>query len=315
MFIDVMLLIAGGFGVWLGAEGMVKGAVYLAKYLGISALVIGSTIVALGTSAPELVVSAVAAFRGHTQIALGNVVGSNIFNIAVVLGLSALITPVKVAEEVIKRDMPLMIGATLLMLLLVFLGNEISRLDALLLLVLFGAHSYLSFRLARRDQAISSTSLYGIEKIKFNWLYIVFLLGGTVVLAGGAELMVRGAVGIAESLGISKQIIGLTIVAFGTSIPELAASVVAAKHGESDLAIGNVVGSNVYNILLILGVSGLILPIPGVLNSASVDFLFCIGLALLIVPISLYQRRIGRLRGLFLFSTYLAFVAVLLILK
>lgn len=311
MAIDFLLLAAGGFGVWLGAEGMVRGAVALAKYLGVSALVIGSTIVAFGTSAPELVVSGVAAFRGYSEIALGNVVGSNIFNIAVVLGLSAVIAPVAVAPSVLKRDMPIMIGATLLMVALAYFGNEVGRVDGLILLMGFAAHSFMSYHLAVKDQA-RITQAPGWEKPDFKWLNILLLLGGTVILALGAEGMVRGAVGIAEALGVSKTVIGLTIVAFGTSIPELAASVVAAKHGESDLAIGNVVGSCIYNILLILGTTALIQPVPSMLTSASIDFMFCVGLAVLVVPMSLAGRRIGRVRGVLFLSTYVAFVLLLI---
>lgn len=311
MAIDILLLAAGGFGVWLGAEGMVRGAVALAKYLGVSGLVIGSTIVAFGTSAPELVVSSVAAFRGFSEIALGNVVGSNIFNIAVVLGLSAVVAPVVVAPSVLKRDMPFMIGATFLMVALAFVGNEIGRVDGLILLTCFAAHSVMSYRIAVKDQA-RITQVPGWEKPDFKWVNILLLLGGTAILAVGAEGMVRGAVGVAEALGVSKTVIGLTIVAVGTSIPELAASVVAAKHGESDIAIGNVLGSNIYNLLLILGVTAMIRPVPSVIGAQSFDFMFCVGLAVLVVPMSLVGRRIGRVRGILFLSCYAAFVLLLL---
>lgn len=310
MALDILLLAAGGFGVWLGAEGMVKGAVALAKYIGISALVIGSTIIAFGTSAPELVVSGVAAYQGHAQLAFGNVLGSNIFNIAVVLGLSALIAPVAVAPDVLKRDMPLMVGATLLMPVLAFFGDEISRVDGLILLACFAVYGYLSFRAAKRDKSLI-TQAPGWEKPVFRWINIVFLVGGTIILAIGAEGMVRGAVGIAEALGVSKTVIGLTIVAFGTSIPELAASAVAAKHGESDLALGNIIGSNIYNILLILGTCGVITPVPTRITGTSVDFMFFLGLSLIIVPMSLVGRRIGRFQGMLLLLIYAAFFVLL----
>jgi cation:H+ antiporter len=310
MTFDILLLAAGGFGVWLGAEGMVKGAVALAKYLGVSALVIGSTIVAFGTSAPELVVSAAAAYQGHAQLAFGNVLGSNIFNIAVVLGLSAVIAPVTVASDVLKRDMPIMIGATLLLPALAFFGNEISRVDGLILLACFVAYGYVSFRAAKRDKTLAAQAP-GREKPVFRWTNIVFLVGGTIILALGAEGMVRGAVGIAEALGVSKNVIGLTIVAFGTSIPELAASAVAAKHKESDLALGNIIGSNIYNILLILGTCGVITPVPTHIGGTSVDFMFFLGLALIIVPMSLIGRCIGRAKGALLLVSYGTFFAIL----
>ena len=311
MTLDIVLLAAGGFGVWLGAESMVRGAVSLAKYLGVSALVIGSTIVAFGTSAPELVVSAAAAFDGHAQLALGNVLGSNIFNIAVVLGLSAVIAPVAVSGDVLKRDMPIMPAATLLTVLLAFLDSMISRVDGILLLGCFAAHSYMSYRVARKDQA-RITQATGWEKPKFKWRNVFLLIGGTAILALGAEGMVRGAVGIAEALGVSKTVIGLTIVAFGTSIPELAASVVAAKHGESDLALGNVLGSNIYNLFLILGTTAVIAPVPSHIGVSSVEFIFFVGLALAVVPMSIIGRTVGRVRGVILFASYVTFVLLLI---
>lgn len=307
MELDILLLVAGGFGVWLGAEGLVRGAVKLAAYLGISALVIGFTIVAFGTSAPELVVSSVAAFQGHAEIALGNVVGSNIFNICLVLGLSAIIMPVHVHKEVLIRDIPLVLVATLVVLGLAYAGNAISFLDGSVLLMLFAAHTYMSYLLAKRDQK-RTTGEPGWERPRFKVMHIVFIIGGMIILAIGAEAMVRGAVGVAQALGMSQRVIGMTIVAFGTSVPELAASVVAAKHGESDLALGNVVGSNIYNLLLILGVTGLIAPIPsGMATGFSPDFAILLLCTVLLYPMARIGLRISRMDGVALMLIYVTF--------
>ena len=312
MAIDIVLLLVGGFGVWLGAEGLVKGAVKLAKYLGVSSLVVGFTVVAFGTSAPELVVSAFAAFQGHAAIALGNVVGSNIFNICLVLGLSALIAPVNVHPEVLSRDIPLVLAATFLALALAYFGNQVDRVDGIILLTFFTAHTVMSYRIAKRDQARITEA--GWKRPKLEAKHIAYLVGGMALLAVGAEAMVRGAVGVAEALGISQRIIGMTIVAFGTSVPELAASVVAARHGESDLSLGNVVGSNIYNLLLILGVTGLIAPIPsGLAAGISVDFIFFVISAVLLYPLARIGRTVGRIDGALLVLVYAVFYFFLFI--
>ena len=307
MVLDILLLAAGGFGVWLGAEGLVRGAVKLAAYLGVSSLVIGFTVVAFGTSAPELVVSSLAAIRGHAEIALGNVVGSNVFNICLVLGLSAIIAPVHVHREVLSRDIPLVLAATFVTIGLAYVGNVIGLFDGFVLLLLFVAHSYMSYRLAKRDQK-RTTAEPGWERPTLKTMHIIFLIGGMIILAIGAEAMIRGAVGVAEALGMSPRIIGMTIVAFGTSVPELAASVVAAKHGESDLALGNVVGSNIYNLLLILGVTGLIAPIPsGMGMGLSSDFIILLICTIVLYPMARIGLRIGRLDGIALILIYCVF--------
>jgi cation:H+ antiporter len=307
MALDIVLLAMGGFGVWLGAEGLVRGAVKLARYLGVSSLVVGFTVVAFGTSAPELVVSAFAAFGGHADIALGNVVGSNIFNICLVLGISALVSPVAVKRIVLLRDVSLVLVATLVVLGLAYVGSQIDRLDGTILLLLFAAHSYMSYRIAKQDRS-RITKEIGWERPELRAVHILFLVGGMGLLATGAEFMVRGAVGVAGAMGLSQRIIGMTIVAFGTSVPELAASVVAAKHQESDLALGNVVGSNVYNLLLILGVTGLVAPISsGMADGLSADFVFLLLSALLLFPICRIGWRISRADGLFLVLVYAFF--------
>ena len=296
----------GGVAVWFGAEGMVRGAVKLAEHLGISSLVIGITVVALGTSAPELVVSSLAAIRGHTQIALGNVIGSNIINIGLVLGLSAVISPIAVRRETLRRDIPIVIAVTIGVVVMAWLGDQIGRVDGVVLLLVFAAYSVMSYRIAVREQE-RATAMPGWERPELKVRHVVFLVGGTLLLAAGAEGMVRGAVGVAEDLGISHRVIGMTIVAFGTSVPELAASLVAAKHGEGDLALGNVLGSNLYNALLILGTTALIAPVPSSLHASFLDFFFFVLFALMLVPMSWFGRRFGRGDGVVILVVYAVF--------
>lgn len=303
MWLDLVFLIFGGAAVWLGAEGMVRGAVKLAAYLGVPSLIIGLTIVAFGTSAPELVVSVVAAVQGHAQLSLGNVIGSNIINIGLVLGLSILIAPITVDREILKRDIPVVIIATLGVTLMAWLGSSVGRVDGLILLAGFLAYTYISYRVAVREQ-FRTTSMPGWKQPQLKAWHVICLIGGILVLAAGAESMVRGAVGLARSVGVSDRLIGTTIVAFGTSVPELAATLVAAKHQEGGLALGNVVGSNIYNVLLILGITATIHPIESRLTLASFDFISFVLLALILVPMIRVGGKLGRIDGSLLVLFY-----------
>jgi cation:H+ antiporter len=312
MWVDGIFLVLGGFFVWLGAEGMVQGSVRLARHLGVPSLVIGLTIVALGTSAPELVVSTLASLKGHSQIALGNVLGSNIINIGLVLGLSALIRPLAVSRELLRRDLLFLLILTLSVAGMIWLGSGVDRWDGAILMGVFVTHTLVSYRLAikAQERMTSSTEWHPCQFTKKDFLYLV---GGTIVLSLGAEAMVRGAVGVADGFGVDKRIIGMTIVAFGTSVPELAASVVAARHGESDLAIGNVIGSNVYNILLILGAASLIRPIHYELGPTSYDLFFFVIMVLVLPPMLRWRWRLGRLGGAFLLGLYAVSVVMLFV--
>ncbi len=303
MWMDIILLVGGGIGVWLGAEGMVRGSIKLAAYLGVPSLIIGLTVVAFGTSAPELVVSALASARGHSEIALGNVIGSNIINIALVLGISALIAPITVATEVLRRDIPIVVGVTFGVVAMVMVGNSVSRIDGVILLAIFVGYMVFSYKLAMREQQ-RTTMAPGWKRPALKARHILFLVGGIIVIAAGAEGMVQGAVGIAEAMGISKRVIGMTIVAFGTSIPELAASVVAAKKGESDLALGNVVGSNLFNMTLILGTAAMISPIPVTFGIMSPEVIFFVLTVLVLIPLVRVGWRLGRTDGIILLTLY-----------
>jgi len=258
-----ILLILLGFGLLIkGADWMVSGASSLAKKYGVSDLAIGLTIVAFGTSAPELIVNSVASFQGHPEIVFGNVIGSNNFNLFIILGIVGLISPIMVQSSTVWKEIPLSFVAAALMLLLANITlltptEVISRVDSLILITLFAGFLYYVFKQMKSEKMASvETKSTSGGKI---WLLIIAGLGGLMV---GGKLVVDQSVELAQAFGVSERIIGLTIVAAGTSLPELVTSVVAATKRNSDIAIGNVVGSNIFNLLFILSISGLIQPIP-----------------------------------------------------
>lgn len=258
-----ILLILLGFGLLIkGADWLVSGATKLAKKYGISDLAIGLTIVAFGTSAPELIVNAVASYQGHPEIVFGNIIGSNNFNLFVILGIVGIISPIAVQSSTIWKEIPLSFIAAGLLLVLAntwLFGStaEISRLEATALIAIFGAFLFYVFKQMKTDETTSHVQPIGI----FRWVWLLILAGLAGLIIGG-KLVVDQATLLAQSFGISERVIGLTIVAAGTSLPELVTSVVAAFKRNSDIAIGNVIGSNIFNILLILSISGLIRPIP-----------------------------------------------------
>lgn len=256
---SVLLLIVGLALIVLGANWLVDGASGIARRAGVSEFVIGLTIVGFGTSCPELVVSLTGAISGNSDIAVGNVIGSNIFNTLFILGLTALLYPVSVTNVNRKRDIPLTLIVTLLLLLFGMSSSELSRLDGLLFVVLFAFYVYIAFRpSANGDSAVNEE-----EPVRKRPLFITLImaLAGLVGLIFGGELFVNSATSLARELGVSDKFIAITILAGGTSLPELATSIVAAVKGRGQLALGNILGSNVFNILLILGVSALVTPL------------------------------------------------------
>jgi cation:H+ antiporter len=302
-----------------GAEWLVKGASRLAASVNISPLVIGLTVVAFGTSAPEMAVSVHAAWNGQPDIALGNVVGSNICNVLLVLGLSALITPLVVAQRLIRVDVPLMIGASILLYLLA-LDGQISRLDGLLLFTGILAYTTFAVIKGRRENAVvaaeyasefGSASLpKGADRVVRN---LTLVLLGLAMLVVGARWLVDGAVAGARWLGVSELIIGLTVVALGTSLPEIATSVIASLRGERDIAAGNVIGSNLFNILAVLGLSSLAAPDSIVVAPAalSFDLPLMVGAAVACLPIFFTGNRIDRWEGVLFLGYYAAYVVYL----
>lgn len=259
----ILEIIIGALLVIKGADWLTSGSVAVATRLGVSQMVIGLTIVAMGTSMPEFCVSLVSAIHQSPGLAIGNVVGSNIFNAMLIVGITAMVAPMAISHTTIKRDVPVAVLASVVLAALCADGL-LSRLDAALLFAMFVIYMWLTLRNARQEADDSPTSMSIIKSV-------VFILLGLAGLVFGSNIFVSGATGIARSLGVSDAVIGLTIVAGGTSLPELATSVVAARKGNSAIAIGNVLGSNVFNILFILGITGMICPMQ-TLGITWVDF-------------------------------------------
>lgn len=298
-------LLAGLVLLYFGAEGLVRGAASLALRAGITPLVVGLTVVAFGTSAPEMVVSTKAAWLGQGGIAVGNVVGSNIFNIAVILGLSALLRPMVVRMQLLLFDMPLVILVSLVALLFLR-DDQISRPEAALLFAGIIAYTAINIILARREKSreIASEFAEGTPhasgRLAVDLLYV---LGGLALLVLGARLFVAAAVELARLWGVSEAVIGLTIVAAGTSLPELATSILAAARKQDDIAIGNIVGSNVFNLLAILGAAGLVRPLEAS-GIGAMDLGMMVLTALVLLPMMRTRMMLGRWEGALLLALY-----------
>lgn len=316
MFEAVAFLIVGlVFLVW-SADRLVFGSAALAKNLGISPLVIGMTILAMGSSAPEMVVSATAAFAGKTNTAVGNVLGSNIANIALILGLTALVKPLSISSNVIRRELPLMIGVTLLAGVILW-DSHLAFYEGVLLLVLFAAFILIMLRISQQEKKNNDPLLVeqeseiptGISNRKAAFWVVV----GLIILPISADTLVDNSVKIAQYFGMSDLVIGLTIIAVGTSLPELAASLAGIAKGEDDMAVGNIIGSNVFNILAVMGIPGIIH--PSILSEDVMhrDYWVMLGISLLLVVMALGKsRRINRIEGLILLVCFVCYQTYLL---
>lgn len=313
-------LVAGLVLLVVGAEWLVRGASRLAAAAGVSPLVIGLTIVAFGTSAPEMAVSVGAAWSGQADLALGNVVGSNIFNVLFILGLSALVAPLVVAQQLVRLDVPLMIAASVLVYLL-GMDGQIGRFDGILLFAGILAYTLFLIVQSRKESSAAVQAEYAQEfsaaaQGTGQWLLnLAFILGGLVLLVLGSRWLVDAAVVIAHWFGVSELVIGLTIVAAGTSLPELATSVIASLRGERDIAVGNVVGSNLFNLLSVLGLSSAVAPagIPVPEAALAFDIPVMIGVALACLPIFFTGYIITRWNGALFLFYYLAYSAYLVL--
>ena len=300
MLQSALLLVLGLVLLTAGAESLVRGGASLARRLGLTPLVVGLTVVAFGTSAPELVVSVTGALRGSSDLAAGNVVGSNIFNVAVILGLAALITPLRIQRTVIRREAPLMLTVSLLGAGLL-LGGGVPRAGGFVLVLLLGAYTVVSVALARREAGDGDADLLPLGRNLATDL--VFIAAGLGLLVGGSRLFVDGALVIARSFGVSEAILGLTIVAAGTSLPELATSIVAAFRRQADIAVGNILGSNIFNVLGVLGTTAIVRPLrPEGLTP--LDLVVMVGLAVVLVPLIVTGRRLERWEGAVLLAVY-----------
>lgn len=319
MLLQTLWFAIGLAALYLAAEWLVRGSSRIARMLGVSPVVIALTVVAFGTSAPELVVSSIATLRGQSDVSIGNIVGSNIMNIALILGVCAIITPVHVERSLIRREIPIMIGSALLIPILGYDGVA-GRIDAVILLVAFVAFTWSAIRMARSEPEAAAAELRELEEIAGsgdeagsplrNWFLVIAGIAGLVI---GAHLLVTSAVFFAKILGVSELVIGLTIVAVGTSLPEMATSVVAARRGEPEIALGNVIGSNIFNVLLILGAASALAPItvdPGLLRF---EMPINIGVSVVLIPLTWRSARLGRRAGALLLITYIAFTVLLLV--
>ncbi|MCR4846176.1 MAG: calcium/sodium antiporter [Eubacterium sp.] len=309
--IDILKIIIGFVLLIKGADFFVEGASAVAAKLGVPELVIGLTIVAIGTSAPEAAVSISAALKGNNGISIGNVVGSNIMNILVILGLTAVITTLTVKKSVIKVDIPVMIASTIAMILWGMLGGKLSKFTGVVFLVTLIVYMVYLVSYARRSGADDDAE--EVKDIK-NWLIPIFILGGVAAIILGSNVAVEGASGIAKTFGVSDRVIGLTIVAFGTSLPELVTSVTAARKGHADIAIGNIVGSNLFNILFILGMTSLIIDLPYLSEGANfvIDGFVMLAAALLLYILVLPKKKLTRAGGIIMLLGYSGYFLYLL---
>ena len=311
MITSVTLLVLSLFALYIGAGWLVKGSTEIALKANVSHLVIGLTIVAFGTSAPELVVSINASLTGQGDIAIGNIVGSNIFNIAVILGISAVIHPLQAKRQLTRIDIPLLILATIVLTVL-FWNGTLNRLEGSIFLIGIILYTTFSLYYSRKHEEKVEKSIGELEKQPEPWNKdILYLCGGLAILIFASHLLVNNAVSIAQELGVSEAVIGLTIVAAGTSLPELATSLVAALKKNPDIAIGNIVGSNLFNILAIAGTSSVIHPIVAK-NVNYIDLLVMLGLTLLLLPVVKSGQKISRAEGWVLIVIYLCYLAWLL---
>ncbi len=309
---DYIYVIAGFFLLLGGGEFLVRGATQLARLFGMSPLLIGLTVVACGTSAPELAASLSAAFQGVPEVALGNVLGSNIANVGLILGLAALIRPVRGSPGLFKRELPLMIFVVALPIAL-FWNGVMGRFESAAVLLLLVSYLTVLIREARRNKA-EGVDIDGIEDLPPPaplWKGALSATLGAAVLALGAYLLVRGAVNIAHDFGLPDRVIGLTLVALGTSLPELAASAVAAYRGHSSLVLGNVIGSNIFNVLAILGATGLVKPLVVDPVANQTDAIVAVGFTLLLLPFLAIFKEIGRTPGVILVVLYVGYIYLL----
>lgn len=323
MLVSLTLLILGLAALVAGGSWLVGGASTLAARLGVAPVLIGLTIVAFGTSTPELVVNVSAAVRGNTDIGFGNVVGSNIANVGLLLALTALVAPMAIHRTVVIREIPMMILACLATLTLAggpFFGEPtagFSRSDGLMLLLLFGVFLYytVSEALQQRGDGVpvaDDAALTQVKEAGGTGRALGLIVGGLAALIAGGEAAVRGAIGVADALGVPDTVIALSVVAVGTSLPEFATTLTAARRGQGDLAVGNIVGSNIYNLLFIWGLSVAILPSP-VPPGGGTDLLVMTGFSLLLLPFVLKQHLLDRLEGGLMLLGYGAYIVWLIV--
>ena len=328
---SIIILIVGFVLLIKGADFFVEGSSAVAKRLKVPSVIIGLTIVAMGTSLPECAVSVTASLTGNNTLAISNAIGSNIFNLLVVCGVCSLFVPLAVQKSTLQKEFPLSIFCAGLLLLLGYLGMTLGHIDGIILIIIFAGYLLWMIQSARNarnqtfadedsDTAGSKTSLSAeeIEQVASNinllpaWKCIIFILGGMIAIKYGGDFVVNGASTIASSLGLSQTLIGLTIIAMGTSLPELVTSIVAAKKDEVDMAVGNVIGSNIFNILLVLGVAAAISPL-GFIMENMIDIAFLILISVITLVFAWTSKEINRKEGiimLLLYAVYMVYICM-----
>ena len=311
MILNVLFILTGIVLVLWGADRLTDGAVAVAEKMKMPQFVIGLTIVAMGTSMPEFCVSLISALRGTSDLAVGNIIGSNIFNALLIVGVAALVAPMTIMRSTVRKDIPFSLVASA-MLLIMCLDGDINRIDAAVLFAMFLIFMYMTLKGARTQGANAGGTVEAEgKKPMATWLSVVWILVGLACLIGGSNLFVEGATAVATNLGVSEAVIGLTIVAGGTSLPELATSVVSARKGKSGIAIGNALGSNVFNILAILGVTGMITPMK-LQGITATDLSMLVISIVLVWLFSFTKYRIMRWEGAVLTAVFIGYIYSLL---
>lgn len=302
-----VLLIVGFLLLIKGADFFVEGSAAVAKKLRVPTMIIGLTIVAMGTSAPECAVSIAASIKGSNAMAISNVVGSNIFNLMVVCGFCALFTPLIVHAKTLKQEFPFSVLAAIIMLIAGFIGMTLGRIDGVILLVLFAF--FLAWMVKSALNARANAEDIEEENVKDlgNLQCLLYIIGGIIAMVIGGDLVVDSATEIARTFGLSENLIGLTIVAFGTSLPELVTSAVAAKKGEVDMALGNVIGSNIFNILLVAGIAATVSPMAFLMENV-IDLVILIVMSIVVWSFASTKKKIGRAEGVFMLIIYVAYI-------
>ncbi len=305
--LNILLLVAGFVLLIKGADFFVDGSSSVAKLLKVPSVIIGLTIVAMGTSAPEAAVSITAGIAGSNEIAISNVVGSNIFNMLVVVGVCALIKPFELDKTILKRDFPINIVCSAVVLAMMIVASALGRLDGVLLLVLMAGYLTLLVVSALKNREESTDEIKTLSPL----LSVIYIIGGLAAIILGGDLVVDNATVIAKAMGWSETFIGLTIIAIGTSLPELVTSIVASKKGENSLALGNVVGSNIFNLMFILGLSSSISPIA-VDSRAIANGVLLLAMTILMYILCVTRKRVDRISGAVMVSAYVVYTGYLL---
>lgn len=306
----LIILVIGFFLLIKGADFFVEGSSSVAKLLRVPSIIIGLTIVAMGTSLPECAVSVTASLSGNNALAVSNVIGSNIFNLLVVCGFCALFTPLAVQKDTIKRDIPFSLICTFVMLILGWIGMSLGHLDGVIFLVIFAGFIIMMVRSAlnARSEVQDGDEI----EVLPVWKCIVFIIGGAIAIKYGGDFVVDGASFIASAMGLSQNLIGLTIVALGTSLPELVTSIVAAKKDEVDMAVGNVIGSNVFNILFVLGIAATISPVAFIFENV-LDIIVLIAVTLIIWFFAWSKNEINRKEGVAMLAFYVIYMVYIIV--